>query len=95
LLGSATRGCLRPGWIAIWLLIGFFVIAAIVSVDVAVGGDGHPLFALPLGVTAFGGGIAAVIAVVRHRDRGFLIFLPALVALLALAFGLADLLVPQ
>lgn len=85
----------RLGWTAVWLVAGFLVTSAIVSVNVATGGDGHPLFALPRGVTAFGGGVAAVIAFVRHGDRGFRILLPVLVALLTLTFFLGDLIFPH
>jgi hypothetical protein len=85
------------GWIAVWLFIVFFVLAAATAVIVAVSG-GHPwlaFFVIPLGIAALGGGAAAVVSIVRRGERAALVLMPLIVGLLALFFVAGELLAPH
>ncbi len=87
----------QPGRIAVWFFVAFAICLAILCTIVAARGGSPWLapFVPALAVTAFGGGIAALIAVVRHGERGFLLFLPVLIALVAIVFALGEVIVPH
>jgi hypothetical protein len=87
----------RAGRIGVWLFEGFVVSAAALAALVAITGGARWLAALmiPLGVTALGGGIASVIAFTRDHDRGMLVILPLMVALLAVVFLVGEFATPH
>lgn len=87
----------RLGWIALRLFVAFFVLSAATSAIVTVSG-GHPwlgVLVIPLGAAALGGGIAAVVSIVRHGERGALVLMPMIVGLLALVFVAGEVFVPH
>ncbi len=87
----------QPEWIALRLFIVFLVAVAIQATLFAFFGGSFwlTLFYPVFTITALGGGIAAVVAVVRHGDRGFLLILPLIVLLAALAFVVAEVVAPH
>jgi hypothetical protein len=87
----------RAGRTGVWLFAGFVVSAAVLAALVAITGGAPWLAALmiPLGVTALGGGVASVIAFTRNHDRGMLVILPLMVALLAVVFLVGEFATPH
>ena len=85
------------GWVALRLFVVFFLLAAVTSVIVAVSG-GHPwlaVLALALAATSLGGGVAAVVSIACHDERGMLVLMPLIVGLLAVFFVAGETLAPH
>jgi predicted Abi (CAAX) family protease len=88
---------------AVGLAIGFIVLFVLVIILAATGQEGGETFfsnlylAIP-GLLALASGIAAfvtgVISIIFSRERGFLVFLAAVVGLLVIIFMVGDVLFP-
>ena len=95
---------LRPhthvGWIAVWLTAAFAVCFGGAQAAIATRGvnDANPwlsIFGLSGFALANAAGIASFVAIVRRRERGLLLLLPAVLGIIALIFILGEVLVPH
>jgi hypothetical protein len=91
---SSWKPRTRPGWWAVWLLVAFGVLYIITMAVIALRLSLPPIYGLIMLLCGLAAGVVALIAVVKHHERSWLVWIALLPGVFTLFLLLGEFLLP-